>query len=1152
MVIIGAMISVSWPLTGTLKDNINNPLSDAEVYLVKADLRDSTDASGKFSFSDLSIKKGNGGNKSRFFKPMIIGSRICFNLAQKGNVEYRVYSITGSCVYRFKGNLEAGEHQLPLIQNRSSLAKGVYAISFKSQEMVTSLRYNSVCNNSFNRSGFLKSLNNGSRLIGMAEPSADSLKIVDTLIITKVVGEVTSQRKIKIYDYKDDINSSKYISNGLQMVILDPSNDNDADGLTNFEERYVYFTNSELFDTDGDGLGDNAEIKDNTDPRIANYPQISFRAVGYPTIMAHFSKAISNDSGMEISSGGDYNYSSTFSTQQQVNANVSVAIMAGLEISKEPKLSGSITTTAGAGYSITWGDEHSASMARNWNNAKTITKSEGVNIDGGEIILSVELTNNSSVNITLVDPMIRLTATDNGLNTLGNLIGELTVYTGDGISGNNEVYIPFAAGSNTATRKFRVNISNPDILEQIAKNSYGFRAQLTNIRFKTSLGEIDTLMANVYRRTAEVMVDFGQAVAAPNNLVKKRVASRAVYNDFYTNQTDRYISTNLLSLLKITGVTPVTGTENEKSGLVEINGIKNGTLKNGNWSIVSQITSDSLQLFSTKIASYDPASVAVGQATIISCIYDSDIDGDGLSTRIESVIGTNDSLADSDGDSLSDKEEFVGWHRASDPANEVWRTNPLRKDSDQDSLNDPVDPDPLAPVINVLDSVVSFSSIQLTSLQGTPWIDTIKIRDTVTAISTNSLMRGPAELAMKLNHPVFSVSILCKNSADTIRLTQPDSTGYYKAKIGLTLGDNEIVITAISRNGAKTKKVQLSSIQRRLARINQTKPVLFKVESPAILDYAGIGADVQVNVDSMKLLDPLIQKVFVLRTDIYACPVVSADKNKKIVAQNLGDAGDGKLIEKGKFVRGLVTDYLEYRVVDELSSGKDKKTNTDTIISHMNDLCYFAYTYASAGEKLFISAPVNDTGTYFQNERTIIIDSVSLYTICRHPWGLGTTLVPYVSWSTVQQTKISFGTYRDSVREFLTEPTIGLSPATGVIQETKIRPNQELVYNSNINFAKYVISGTEENSWRRNDAGTWRENGTMPAQLAYNSIVAPETNAVEGYSYSSVKNNKAEVFLPALPDLLLFNFKVYDGFNEYLFDHGFNVHWHYKYNPLKK
>jgi hypothetical protein len=175
-----------------------------------------------------------------------------------------------------------------------------------------------------------------------------------------------------------------------------------------------------------------------------------------------------------------------------------------------------------------------------------------------------------------------------------------------------------------------------------------------------------------------------------------------------------------------------------------------------------------------------------------------------------------------------------------------------------------------------------------------------------------------------------------------------------------------------------------------------------------------------------------------------------------------------------------------------------------------------------------------------------------MYTICRHPWGLGTTFVPYVSWSTVQQTKISIGNYRDSVREFLTEPAIVLSPLTGVIQETRIRPNQDLVYNTNINFSKYVISGAEENSWRRNDANTWRENGTMPSQLSYNSVVAPEINAVEGYSYSLVKNNKAEVFSPALPDLLLFNFKVYDGLSTYLFDHGFNVFWHYKYNPSRK
>lgn len=57
-------------------------------------------------------------------------------------------------------------------------------------------------------------------------------------------------------------------------------------------------------------------------------------------------------------------------------------------------------------------------------------------------------------------------------------------------------------------------------------------------------------------------------------------------------------------------------------------------------------------------------------------IEETDSDGDGLSLKEESNIGTSDNMTDSDGDRLSDDEELK------------YKTNPLVKDTDGDGYID--------------------------------------------------------------------------------------------------------------------------------------------------------------------------------------------------------------------------------------------------------------------------------------------------------------------------------------------------------------------------------------------------------------------------------------------------------------------------------
>ncbi len=56
-----------------------------------------------------------------------------------------------------------------------------------------------------------------------------------------------------------------------EELIVDKTKDTDGDGLTDIEEKNIYFTNENSKDTDGDRISDREEIKiENTNPKIAN------------------------------------------------------------------------------------------------------------------------------------------------------------------------------------------------------------------------------------------------------------------------------------------------------------------------------------------------------------------------------------------------------------------------------------------------------------------------------------------------------------------------------------------------------------------------------------------------------------------------------------------------------------------------------------------------------------------------------------------------------------------------------------------------------------------------------------------------------------------------------------------------------------------
>ncbi len=1139
-----AMGNPVWALTGTFQDNSGNALANATVKLVVANVSGKTDSSGYFSLLSTSgMTTAASWSETSF----ITGGFISFTVPQQENVNLSIYSLRGALVGNNQGVFAAGEHALSLSKILTKSSSGLYLVVLRTGSNAQTFRYfYDKTNNNGTVSSKIKSTSQTLNKTAPADTAA-----IDTLVVSKIIDGVTSTRKLRIYSYKDSINT--YLSDGRQILIIDPSNDNDGDGLTNYEERYLYFTNAELTDTDGDGVSDHQEILDGKDPLVANVPDFTFAPVSYPELIAKYATSNGTTSEETISSGGEYTESSTFTTSQELNWKTEVAVMIGSEVELKvdggAKLSGSLTSTLGVGGSVSFSQEQSESMTENWERSKSYSTSTETTCEGGTIAIDIKLTNNSGQNLTLMSPVVRLSSNGYQASTLETLIGELRM-------DDDSVYIPAAANQNTVTRRFSATIDNPDLFETLVTKSSGLTVQLQNIHFLTSLGAIDTLMNNVYNRTALVNVDYGD-YSASKKLVKKYIVTRNQYNDFYTSQEDRYISSSLAKVLKTAGSTVVCDSTDSHYGIQSIDGLENGAVTKGSWSVSMQARteSDSITVYGT-YANYDPSTIGANGHSVITVMYSADTDGDGLSDRTEAVLGTDQTNWDSDGDGLSDGEEVFGWKDA--VIDTLWETNPLNRDTDGDGLLDSEDPDPLTAAINPLDSVVSLKSITIIPTQGSSWTSAVTDESSLQLnVAVNSIIRGPATLKLTFDHAINFMRITRVGGKDTLITYYPtnDPIVTYTVKLPLVLGSNSIQVTLYSKNGTQTKVLNLTGINRRLIQIDPTQTALFRVAQPAG-SLLGIGADIYMNVDAIRALDPLVNRVVLLRSDIYAAPVNTAKKAQSLIAQDLGDGGIGSArFSAGQVVYGNGTVSNSYRVISVLDSGTSTITNSDSTTKRLNDFIYFPYTANVGGSDglNYYTAPSTGVGSYYANERTIVLDSIYALLVqkTQYPVYIGLGIYLYYDWQHIVQPSVSIkGTAYAQRSDWTTN-------GTNNVRIIYLKIDQELNGEDFILGKPYIQNGAEEGWFRINESGNWLNNGSYPDSINLAQIIDPKNYALDtNWTYGAYTANN-------FADTLWFDHATqgnrataasaidYKHPVNY-FDNGIGIKWHFKYNDPKK
>lgn len=192
--------------------------------------------------------------------------------------------------------------------------------------------------------------------------------------------------------------------------------------------------------------------------------------------------------------------------------------------------------------------------------------------------------------------------------------------------------------------------------------------------------------------TARIVVDFNDCLDGQESPMIRNVATINKVNPTTTSSSDKFYPVFLGEMLHNIGL----DYNADDSGFMHINGL--ARYKNNRWATILVSAgeggrlSDTCQLRFGK--SGGPDSVVVKTGDIIYLSYTGDDDNDNVPNVVEKMQGILEiKESDSDKDELTDYEEIYGYLRGS----KKYYSDPAKKDTDNDGIDDKSDPEPLIP-----------------------------------------------------------------------------------------------------------------------------------------------------------------------------------------------------------------------------------------------------------------------------------------------------------------------------------------------------------------------------------------------------------------------------------------------------------------------
>ncbi|MFK7930251.1 MAG: hypothetical protein AB8H79_18835 [Myxococcota bacterium] len=467
--------------------------------------------------------------------------------------------------------------------------------------------------------------------------------------------------------------------------------DEDEDGLTDCEELELG-TALHLADSDGDGFSDYREVVElgfspennnyKFNPRVADTPRIGINITSAPSLALLYESSTGTEKVHEVersqasSSTVTTSESSTNSHAMEwtesVGASVSVSASAGFP----GGVSGSVTATLSyessksttEETSLTWTDEQSQENSEGLAVAEGLAQSEGTTISGGVLAVTVDVENSGDVAYTLSNVAISAYMSTPGLDTILSPVGGLNFDT----TQREFPAFTYAPGQTNGPFVFLNDGLDTGTAKALLADSSNLHVEVVAYELTDDSGRSFTHnQTDVMARTATIIVDYEG-------------------DDTLVNSERYQVATNVdRDLLRITAWDAFTkilklpyemDETDDYRELISVRDVANDESKAGYWMVLHRSTNgltDTVNLMGPGRGDYDFGSLELKSGDVLHLVYIEDEDGDGLGRRQEAAYGTDLTLADTDGDGLSDGDEV-----------NLYKSDPTLLDSDGDCLLD--------------------------------------------------------------------------------------------------------------------------------------------------------------------------------------------------------------------------------------------------------------------------------------------------------------------------------------------------------------------------------------------------------------------------------------------------------------------------------
>ena len=501
------------------------------------------------------------------------------------------------------------------------------------------------------------------------------------------------------------------VSAGLNPDAED-NTDTDGDGISDYNEINVYFTDPQSKDTDGDGWDDGYELSlynKNTNtfnPLIADTPELGMRMTAIPSISYKYSDSSSQSASDSSSTAGSYTGSSqSVSTNTKTHSETSgwsntfggkfgwnwaVDNPGGFfEIHDDQTFSGSTTS----GDSYTYSQAQSSGWSQSWSNGRTTASSSTKTVTGGTVMVPVRFKNPSRIAYSVEKVTVALYRIPNDVQQSRVFVTNLTLK-----DASTFTILPESEnGDFSLSAELGIGAT-----EKLLKYSSGFEVEVSGYKITLQkqnqyANDFTETLTTVRAKTATLYIDWGsnsnKTARTYNVSVKNRYDGSKPITELYTQPDLEYVLEKMLNKSKGSSYkTAASGSLNE------LDGIKNQTaLENGAWFISHKYTENDvrkLMLYSPVKTNWTLSDIKLSAGDEVAIIYSVDKDKDGLPLNEELINGTSDENTDTDGDGLSDYEEVYGWYKSGiglaskySESNKVY-TNPKIRDTDGDDYPD--------------------------------------------------------------------------------------------------------------------------------------------------------------------------------------------------------------------------------------------------------------------------------------------------------------------------------------------------------------------------------------------------------------------------------------------------------------------------------